>query len=269
MKFKKKEKRTLIGWIYILVIVVVLIFFTKELLVYGMRKLSILVLPVQSKIYTSTQNTRDSFNNFLKYKEFFDENRELKARVVAEEHKDEVIERLSAENDRLRKLLDLRGKIGYKTKVVRVSFQHVQDTYDGFIINAGKEDGMKINMPVLSGRDLIGRIVEVYDKYSLVKMITAEDSYVSCICNNNVIGILRGERSKDLYFRPTSSLDEELKIGTEVKTSGISDVYPRDLYVGRIVEIISKDNALEKEYRVKIDTNIYDFKEALVLTGDA
>ena len=158
--------------------------------------------------------------------------------------------------------------MGYKTKVVKVSFQHVQDTYDGFVIKAGTADGMEVNMPVLSGRQLIGRITDVYENYSVVKMITGEDSYVSVLCNKEVIGIVKGQREKDLTFRPTSSLEEEIKVGDELTTSGISDVYPKGLYVGKISEVISTDNNLEKKYVVKIDTNIYDFQEAIVIMGD-
>lgn len=267
MKYKKKKK-SLIGWVYIIVVTIVILFFMKEVAVFGMRKLSTFILPIQSKIYVSTQETRESFNTLLKYKDFFYENRELKKRVIAEEHKDEVIEKLSAENDRLRKLLNLKGKLGYKTRAVRVSFQHVQDTYEGFIINVGSKDGMEANMPVLSGRELIGRITKVDENYSFVKMITSENNYVSCLCNN-VLGIVSGQRDNELYFKPTSSLDEDLEIGTEVKTSGISDVYPKGLYVGKISEIISSDDNLEKKYKIKIETNIYDFQEALVLVGDA
>ena len=98
-------------------------------------------------------------------------------------------------------------------------------------------------------------------------MITGENSYVSALCKD-VIGIVNGEREKDLYFRPTSSLEEEIKIGSELYTSGISDVYPKGIYIGKISEVVSADNELEKIYRVKIDTNIYDFQEAIVIMGD-
>ncbi|WP_300393526.1 rod shape-determining protein MreC [Fusobacterium sp.] len=266
MKLKKK-KRTLIGWVYIIVIGVAVLFFMKGLLLFGMKKLNVLILPIQSKIYTTTEGIRENFNTILKYKDFFYENRELKAKITSQEYKDELIADLTAENVRLRQLLDLKGQMEYKTKVVKVSFQHVQDTYDGFVIKAGAVDGMKVNMPVLSGRQLIGKITDVYENYSVVKMITGENSYVSALCRD-VIGIVNGEREKDLYFRPTSSLEEDLKVGEELYTSGISDVYPKGLYVGKISEIVSANNKLEKRYKVKIDTNIYDFQEAIVLMGD-
>lgn len=267
MRFKKKKK-TLIGWVYVIVAVAAAGFFMRGVLLFGIKKLNVLILPVQSKIYTTTQGIRENFNTIIKYKDFFYENRELKEKITSQEFKDEMIAALKAENERLRKLVDLKGEIGYNTKVVKVSFQHVQDTYESFIIKAGKVDGMEVNMPVLSGRQLIGKIVEVYENYSVVKMITGENSFVSALCDN-VIGIVSGEREKDLYFRPTSSLEEEIQPGDEVFTSGISDVYPKGIYVGKISEIISADNKLEKRYRVKIDTNIYDFQEAIVIMGDA
>lgn len=266
MKFKKKKK-TLIGWVYIIVITGAVIFLMKGILLFGMKKLNVLVLPIQSKIYMTTQGIRENFNTILKYKDFFYENRELKAKITSQEYKDELIADLTAENIRLRTLLDLKGQMEYKTKVVKVSFQHVQDTYEGFVIKAGSLDGMEVNMPVLSGRQLIGRITDVYEKYSVVKMITAENNFVSVLCKD-VLGVVQGRREKNLYFRPTSSLEEEIKIGEKLYTSGISDVYPKGLYVGKISEVVSADNKLEELYTVKIDTNIYDFQEAIVLMGD-
>lgn len=263
----KKRKRTLIGWVYIIVVTAAVIFLMKGLLLFGMKKLNILILPVQSKIYTTTQGIRENFNTILKYKDFFYENRELKSKITSQEYKDELIADLTEENMRLRKLLDLKGEMQYKTKVVKVSFQHVQDTYEGFVIKAGSIDGIEVNMPVLSGRQLIGKITDVYENYSVVKMITGENSYVSVLCKD-IIGIVKGEREKDLYFRPTSSLEEEIKIGDELYTSGISDVYPKGLYVGKVSEVLDEGDSLEKRYKVKIDTNIYDFQEAIVLMGD-
>ena len=158
MRFKKKKK-TLIGWVYVIVAVAAAGFFMRGVLLFGIKKLNVLILPVQSKIYTTTQGIRENFNTIIKYKDFFYENRELKEKITSQEFKDEMIAALKAENERLRKLVDLKGEIGYNTKVVKVSFQHVQDTYESFIIKAGKVDGMEVNMPVLSGRQLIGKIV--------------------------------------------------------------------------------------------------------------
>ncbi len=264
----KKKKRTLIGWVYIIVTVAAAAFLLKGVLLFGLEKINILFLPIQSKIYTTTQGIRENFNTILKYKDFFYENRELKEKIVSQEFKDEMIADLKAENERLRKLVELKGEMGYKTKVVKVSFQHVQDTYEGFIIKAGQKDGMEVNMPVLSGRQLIGKITEVYENYAVVKMITGENSFVSGLCKEDVIGIVSGEREKDLLFRPTSSLEEDIAVGEEIYTSGISDVYPKGLYVGKVSEIVSTENNLEKIYKIKIDTNIYDFQEVIVIMGD-
>lgn len=266
MRFRKKKK-TLIGWVYIAVTAAVIIFLLRGLLLFGVKKLSELVLPIQSKIYTTTEGIRENFNTIIRYKDFFYENRELKKKIIVEEYKDELIKTLKAENERLKKLVDLKGQIDYKLTVAKVSFQHTQDTYDGFVVRAGSNDGIKVNMPVLAGKQLIGKIIEVHEKYSKVKMITAENSYVSVLCGD-VIGIIDGEREKDLYFRPTSSLEENIKIGQELYTSGISDIYPKGLYVGTITEEISIENNLEKKYRVKLDTNIYDLQEAIILMGE-
>jgi rod shape-determining protein MreC len=120
-------------------------------------------------------------------------------------------------------------------------------------------------MPVLYNESLIGKVEKVFKNYSVVQMITFQDSVVSANAGENTVGIIKGNRSDELIFEPVSFHEAQLKIGDKVYTSGISDIYPKDLYIGEICEVRKKyENNVE--YLVKLPFNITDMNEIIVLT---
>ncbi|MFK4784874.1 rod shape-determining protein MreC [Fusobacterium sp. MFO224] len=267
MKIRRKKK-TIMGWIYSFIIFILIIFFLRGIVLFGLKKINMILLPVQSKIYTTSVGVRETFEILTKYKEIFKENIELKKKLALVEYQDELLKNFAEENERLRKLLKIKEETRYKTLVAKISFQNIQELYTTFSIKLGEQDGVKVNMPILIEKTLIGKIVETSAHYSKVRMITANDSYVSCLAENKILGILSGNTGESLYFKPTSTLESDLKIGEEIYTSGISDVYPKGLYVGKIKNIISENNGLEKIYEIENNLNIYNLNEVIVITGE-
>lgn len=267
MKIKRKKK-TIMGWIYSFIVFLLVIFFLRGLVLFSLKKINMILLPVQSKIYTTSVGVRETFEVLTHYKEIFKENIELKKKLSLVEYQDELLKNVTEENKRLKKLLKIKEETKYKTLIAKVSFQNIQELYTTFSIKIGNKDGVKINMPVLVDKTLIGKVVETSNHYSRVRMITANDSYVSCLAENNILGVLSGNTGESLYFKPTSTLESDLKIGEEIYTSGISDVYPKGLYVGKIKKIISENNGLEKTYEIENNLNVYNLNEVLVITGE-
>lgn len=267
MKLRKKKK-TIMGWIYTSIFFIAILFLLKGALFYTFKKINEFLLPIQTKIYTTSIGFRETFEIITEYKEIFNENVELKKKIALEESNADLLKKITEENLRLRKLLDIKNDIQYKTVVGKISFQSIQELYSNFFIKLGEKDGVKIGMPVLVDKTLIGKTVEVFDSYSKVKMITEKDSFVSSLVREKILGILNGNSENTLYFKTTSSLESNLKIGEEIYTSGISDVYPKGLYIGKIKNIILENNGLEKIYEVENNLNIYNLKEVIVIIGE-
>jgi len=264
----RKKRRTIMEWIYFFIIFLFIIFFLRGVVLFSFKKINMLLLPVQSKIYTTSVGTRETFEILTKYKEIFKENLDLKKKLALVEYQDELLKKITDENERLRKILEIKKETKYKTVVGKVSFQSIQELYNTFSIKLGTEDGVKVDMPVLVDKTLVGKIVETSSKYSKVRMLTAKDSYVSCLGENKILGILSGNTGDTLYFKTTSSLESNLKVGEEIYTSGISDIYPKGLYVGKIENVISENNGLEKIYEIKNDLDIFNLNEVIVITGE-
>lgn len=264
MKIGKKKSKVL-NTIYVFIILMVVVFFAKDVFMYTMTEIEELFLPLQSRIYFLGKKAKESTESVINYKELLSENSKLKHTLVEKSLIEEKNQRLLEENNRLRELLDMKDHFKFKFKVGKISFQQTREMYESFAINIGEVDGIEKNMPVLFNESLIGKVEKVFKNYSIVQMITFQDSIVSANAANDTVGIVKGNRSDELVFEPVSFHEAQLNVGDKVYTSGISDIYPKGLYIGEICEIKKKyENNVE--YLVKLPFNITDMNEIIVLT---
>lgn len=260
-----KNKKKVFNIIYILIGIIVVIFFAKDIFLYSVSEINNVLYPLQSKIYFFGKKAKESTETVLNYKDLMDENIKLKKEISSKMLVEEKNEKLLSENERLREILLMKGDFKYSFKVGKISFQQTRELYESFAINLGSNDGIRKNMPILYGKELIGRVDHVEKEYSTVEMITYQDSIVSARTNGNVLGIIKGNRSDELIFEPVSFHEAQLKVGDKVYTSGISDIYPKGIYIGDVTEIRKKyENNVE--YIVKIPFDITNMNEVIILT---
>lgn len=119
-------------------------------------------------------------------------------------------------------------------------------------------------MVVMAGKDLLGRVSKIYKDYSLVELVTKGDVYTSVLSyKNEVLGVLKGENS-ELMTMESVSVDKNIEVGEEIYTSGISDIYPKGIYVGRVESIGESKNQLFKDIKIVQDFNIFDINEVII-----
>ncbi|MGL5000894.1 MAG: rod shape-determining protein MreC [Cetobacterium sp.] len=264
MKTGKKKKRVL-NIIYFFIIIMVIVFFAKDVFRYTLTEIEEFLLPIQSRIYFLSKKAKESTETVINYKEIVNENIELKKIITEKSLIGEKNQRLLEENNRLRELLEMKENFKFKFKVGKISFQQTREMYESFAINIGEKDGIQKNMPVLFKESLIGRVEKVFKNYSIVQMITFQESIVSSTAGENSIGVIKGDRSEQLIFEPVSFYEAHLKVGDKISTSGISDIYPKGLSIGEISEVKTKyENNVE--YVVKLPFNVTDINEIIVLT---
>ena len=128
---------------------------------------------------------------------------------------------------RLLKLLAMKENNLYKgeLKFARVSFSDINNLNNKVYIDLGEEDNIKVNMIAVYGDSLVGKVSKVYDNYSELELITNPNSIVSAKTEDDVLGIVRGSDEENglLYFQP-SVYEDNLTVGDEIFTSGVSDI---------------------------------------------
>lgn len=108
------------------------------------------------------------------------------------------------ENDRLRRLMDYRLGSPYKLKLARVVDRTFGSDRNLFMINLGSSDSLKVDMPVVTDRGLVGRVVLVSPSYAVVQPLINRDNKVSVVNQRSrTYGILNwqgGDESRCSVF---------------------------------------------------------------------
>ena len=263
---KKESKIKILLPILAVIIVTVLIF--NRLLFKLKDQIDKVALPIQSKVYNVANRAISIKDIIFSYEEIIAENENLKKENMKLKIQKERNQKILEENERLLKLLEMKENSIYKgnLKFARVSFSDINNLNNKIFIDLGAEDGIKIDMITVYGDYLVGKIVAVHNNYSEVELITNPNSIISAKTMRDILGIARGSDEEDglLYFQP-SIVEDNLKEGDEIITSGISDIYPEGIKIGKIEEIDEKENYGYKRVTLKPGFESKDLRELIVI----
>jgi len=112
------------------------------------------------------------------------------------------------------------------------------------LIDKGTNDGIQFGMPVVTQQGLVGRVDAVIANAARIKLITDLTSVVnvhlqSAETEAQLVGSLTGDVSLDMI-----PLDVKVEPGDVVLTSGLGGNYPTNIFIGQVLSIQQRDNAL-------------------------
>ncbi len=178
------------------------------------------------------------------------------------------------ENDNLRALLALRGRLARPHRAANVLHRPIGTDNRMLLIDIGREDGVSEFDPVVSGDGLLGSIWSVEAHSSSVLTWLHPDFRASAVtADGSILGTLilapssAGFATHSVLELSGVPLHDSLRLGTIVYTSGIGTVYPRGIPVGRIVGIGKETQGWERVYRVAPFANPGDATSVMVLTA--
>ena len=266
---KKENKIKILLPILAVIIVTVLIF--NRLLFKLKDQIDKAFLPIQSKVYNVANRAIGIKDIIFSYESIIAENENLKKENMKLKIEKVKEQETYEENERLLKLLEMKENSIYKgrLKFARVSFSDINNLNNKIFIDLGSKDGIKIDMITVYGDYLVGKIIAVHDSYSEVELITNPNCIISTKTMGEVLGIARGSDEEDglLYFQP-SIVEDNLKEGDEIITSGISDIYPEGIKVGKIEQIDEKENYGYKRVTLKPGFESKDLREVIVISRE-
>lgn len=217
---------------------------------------------------------KNGFNFQTELLSTYQENQRLKKKVDQLEQSQTKIAILTRENKELKKELQLNATLSdYSQITAAVLSRSPANWQDVLIINRGSVNGIKKNMPVMSGSGVIGRIMEVNHLNSKVELISSNSKIANHFAaqittkKGEVInGVITGysEAENALIFGNVST-DTEIHVGDAVVTSGLGGVVPKGLLIGKVNKIEKKDYGLSTMIYVKSATNINDFSVVTVI----
>ncbi len=144
---------------------------------------------------------------------------------------------IKAENKLLRNILKIQKDFGIIGKNAEIILPEVRNGYSIITINKGLGNNIKNGAPVINHKGLVGQIINISENYSEIKPITSKTYAVPAIMDNgkeNVILYGNGNGELEIPLFPASS---SIQINDTFITSGIDDIYPKGINIGRVTEI--------------------------------
>jgi len=150
------------------------------------------------------------------------------------------VEQLALENERLRKLLELRNRVTTPSQAAEVLYDAADPYSRKLIIDKGLAQGIEAGSPVIDESGVLGQVTRVYPLVSEVTLLTDRDQAIPVLnARTGARSVAYGDPSPhggslELRFMAGNA---DVKPGDILTTSGVDGVYPPGLPVARVQKV--------------------------------
>lgn len=207
---------------------------------------------ITSPFRTAFTAVADWFNDkqayYADYKALEEENQELKDQIAKMERSVRQAEADSAENERLRELLNLRPQVEkWDLESATILERSSSNWTRSFTLSKGTDCGIAVHDAVITSEGfLVGTVSEVGTNWCTVLCITDTDTSLGALVfRTDEIGVAEGDfqlmdqsKLKLSYLSP----DAQLLNGDLIVTSGLGGYLPSGLVIGSVEEVKLDDS---------------------------
>lgn len=229
-------------------------------------------IPMQEGINQVGTWFSDKADNLKQLSDVMAENEELKKQVDSLTAELNTVKLEQYELDNLRELYDLDQKYpSYEKVAANVIGKDSGNWFNTFTIDKGSEDGIEVDMNVMSGSGLVGIVTEVGPNYAKVTTIINDTSkvrgMVSTTSDNLIVsGSLQNmNENMVIEFDNLNDKDDEVAVGDPVVTSYVSYDYQQGILIGYISSIEMDSNNLTKSGTITPVVDFEHIEEVLVI----
>lgn len=281
-KKRKKDKKRKIIIICILVFCLITGFIVN--VVITDRQLTIFEKTIKDSVLTVQKIIAYPFDFILNKIEenkeknkMYEEYQLLKEENLANEHYKIENEELKKEINEMKELLNINHTLAEYTKLsATVIDRNLGYWYDTITINKGEHDGVEIGMPAVVGNGLIGKVISTTTFNSTIRLITATDVIdkisvkIQLDENNYVYGILSNYDSETkTHIIEGISETSEIKNGSLVTTTGMGNIFPAGILIGKITGVRTDTFDLSNVLEMQSDVNFDEINYVTLLKRNA
>lgn len=195
------------------------------------------------------------------------QNRDLRAQLGASETRIQQLTVQSAENERLRMLLDYKVHVPYSTVAAEVIGSSPGEGSTTILIDKGADSHFSPDLAVITPDGAAGKIVAVYPHTAQVLLLTDPTAGAGGMLDaSRAQGVLKGTGRGLCRFDYLMN-GESVSVGDLVVTSGLDQVFPKGLPLGRVVRV--SDGNIYKNIVVKPAVALDRLEEVLVVVSKA
>ncbi len=238
-------RRRLPRWVSTLVVVLVAVLFMVPGPLRGLEKVgSFLLAPFQMGVSGTVDEAATFVSTIQRVRDLASENADYKDELQQLQSELVRMRELEVENRDLRNLLSMKERTG-PGALIPVSVIARDDTpyVQAITIDHGGNDGVKQDAVVITHQGLVGHVERVNPTSSKVRLINDLNSSVPVRlqAESRTTGLLRGQSQGNLMVIAYIPQTDVVTQADVVLTSGLGEMYPEGLVVGKVARVERKD----------------------------
>ena len=194
-----------------------------------------------------------------------EQNRQLGARLAADEARIRDLSEKAGENERLRSLLDFKTHLSYATVAAEVIGSSPGEGSNTVLIDKGADAGLTADLGVITPDGVAGKVIAVYPHSAQVLLITDPAAGAGGLVERSrAQGVLKGAgrgRCRLDYIMN----EDPVSVGDVVLTSGLDRVFPKGLPLGKVMKTGAGN--IYKDIEVTPSVELDRLEEVLVVVS--
>ncbi len=230
------------------------------------------IVPFQRGISSVGSWLSNRSEELVQIRALLSENEALKTQVDELTIENTILQQDRYELTYLRELYNLDSQYEEYNKIgARIIAKDAGNWFHSFVIDKGEEDGIAVDMNVMAGSGLVGRVVDVGPNWAKVISIIADNSNVSgkVLATSDyltVSGDLELYSNGVISFSKLVDSEGKVSAGDKIVTSNISDKYLPNILIGYISTLNVDANNITKSGLLTPAVDFEHLEEVLVIT---
>ena len=226
-----------------------------------------LVTPIQSAVGSVASGVASVWNGYVDLRGARERNADLERENGALRSEIETARAAAAENERLRRQLELKPLVRYDWVTANIVSRDATVWFKRVTIDKGTFAGIQLNQPVVTPGGLVGRVTAVGPNGAQVQLITDEHAGAGGrLTDSRMAGEIKGRGDGFLRLKSISSIqhvDEKKREG--VVTSGLDGIYPMGILIGYVESVTPGAGASPQEIVIRPSAELDRIEEVMVL----
>lgn len=219
--------------------------------------------PFERSIHAVTGSAEGTWRNYRGLFAAHEQNRELNIRLTNARAEIQQLSEQASETRRLRELLEFRNRLTFATVAAEVIATSPGDASRAVFIDKGEDAGIAADAAVITPEGVVGKVIAVFPRTSQVLLVTDTSSGVAAaLSQSRVQGIVKGTGQNSVELRYVMK-DIPVAVGETILTSGLDQVYPKGLVVGKVAQV--KDGNIYKSIRLRPAVPLERLESVLVV----
>jgi len=231
---------------------------------------------VEKILYAPIGFVKEKVEMFSETKDLYKKYTKLKEKVEKTDLYYSQIQELQKEVTELKSTLDLNATLSeYSYVNATVVNRNIGYWYNSLVIDKGSKNGIKEGDAVITNEGLIGKIINVSNFSSTVKLLTSDDvsnkiSIKITSDDGKHYGLLVGYDLKENIYKIEGITDsDKIEEGDIVSTTGLTDYFPSGILIGTVSKVVKDEYDLNSIIEVEPSVSFEDISIVTILNRKA